>query len=363
MFRPLTGHALCLLLLAPAISLAQTPLQQTLREVNRTVREVGRTIKAVDETQRSLESLLYRQEGGQAQGGTRTYVGTEGAPSAAMISFAAPDLAFQNFSLAAFRELPLFGRAISRGGQNGFPSYSALLKMSMMRNLYAEMDPSALARYEGTGQAPQNNLFAQQNFAEVFHVVSTEATRARYMKASYSAGASRHFHNAAWAGSNEFESLRNFQTCVRLFKDDLLAWSAQMPTEGYVVLNNPLPNYNFGQGTFFLQSSIDHITQRVASYAMIPAAYNPRQDFEQGFGSRQTFDRYLKMSPQEAEDLLGKLDNYRNVYSIYRIKIELPLFDQLRSLNYSLTYSLATPVVELYADEALTQKIGEYRLY
>lgn len=189
-------------------------------------------------------------------------------------------------------------------------------------------------------------------------------------------------------GSDEFRQMEAYQSFLNDNLDDILKWSKSDflkngELEFYMVKAIPLGQYNFEKQGYLMQNQI-YSEDKVAKLLMLNGKlskpnweYFPKNEFENNI-NREAFhltSLILKMASSKAKNLKNSIKDYSSYsagsgkFVFATIKIKLEEIKKRKKLNedeyqeQKYKYSFSEPKIDIYADEALKEKIGEVKMF
>ena len=184
-----------------------------------------------------------------------------------------------------------------------------------------------------------------------------------------SAAYQQKLRRARWGGGQgEFAEMRKFNEFMEEQAGNLINWSkGKTPNEVYMVGRSTLGEYNFNAGGFVLKGIKAVSTGPVTIVHNAPeetSLFRPNYAPE---GQSYQTGMLVKMSPEEAETLINRLQKSgrtRQLYYVYRAKIKAELSEnELANTNYHLmikyTQEPSGRTIEFFSDDALTDKLFE----
>ncbi|PVW12847.1 hypothetical protein [Marixanthomonas spongiae] len=295
---------------------------------------------------------------------------------------------FESISLLTFKGLPLLGEPdknlIGLTVGKEYEKYNGLLKVKFYRPLFDTMDKEVWYpnRYAGEIRYPRegvNSVIAQKAlFAAATSLSSRTACEIYYDRP----GEHKSYRNdnKTWGGYNASDIRQNtlYKKYIAEQLGNLQRYAEKIPTTAYVVDKMGLMRYDFDQNGFILEIPV--ATPNVIYTKRSFGGYAPRHEYEQVFKTkrRRSFDYLFKIKPEKVEQLFeGKTRSGRSAYFVHKIEwygadhtptykeyVKYPQLKTVRkAINYHrLQYSYADPLIEIYLDPELTQKIGEIDL-
>jgi len=295
---------------------------------------------------------------------------------------------FEPITLLSYKGLPLLGEPdenlIGHTVGKEYEKFNGLLKIKFYRPLFDAMDKEVWYpnRYASEIRYPKeevNSVIAQKAlFAAATSLTSLHACEVYFNKPGER---SRCFgKQKIWGGYNASDIRQNtfYKKYVTEQLGNLQHYAQKTPTTAYVVDKMGLKTYDFDRNGFLLE--LDAASPNVKYTKRNFGAYAPRHGYENVFKTkrRRSFEHLFKIKPEKVEQLFeGKTRYGRTAYFVHKIEWYgadyTPEFKeylkdrQLKTVRKNnafnrLQYSYADPVITIYLDPGLTQKIGEINL-
>lgn len=196
--------------------------------------------------------------------------------------------------------------------------------------------------------------------------------------------------STAWGGggSDEFRQMEIYNLFLNENLNDILKWSKSDflkngELEFYIVKALPLSEYNFEKQGFLLGNNI-YKEDRVAKLLMLNGKINKnnwdyfsKNEFENNINPKAFYLKslILNMPSSQAKGLRDKIKDYSSysagsgkfVFAVVKVKLEE--IKRRRTLNSEIyqeqkyKYSFSEPNIDIYADEALKEKLGEVKIF
>ncbi len=294
-----------------------------------------------------------------------------------------PNDYLKDIELPAFRGLPRIGeqnvddmdRVAAKQQMNVIRANRTrlyhLLAFKYMADFLEHLDTLQLApkKYPRAGSSETQRAVSQDILLRMAIQFSTERSVSKYLCSEGEHCDLNPHRYIGWGGSaglkNEFERMASYRAFVRDNFQDLQAWAQNIGEEAYLVSIGQLGDYDFGKQAYAIR--LDPSGQGVAS-----GNYEPKNDFEQGLKEQKqrsgapTVTKYLYLDMKEARALKERL---HHLYFVYHIQFTAILAREniqrhpgyLKNLR--LTHCLKDPIVEVYEDAALTQKLTEFSIH
>ena len=314
-----------------------------------------------------------------AKGQTTTY----NFDTSDIIIIKSPSKNYKDILLQNHNDLPRFGvlnrYMISRGKiepnsrekskliRESYSSYMGLIQMDYMKAMYNDFNREVFtyASNSNMSKKEQNSVIAQKHFQELSQTVCTKEA------------------GNINGGTNEFERRRNYKNFVANNLDGLRKWSSTLlknnSVTGYWVNTTLLKDYDFDKKGYWLHIPLATRPQRNSSNSFF-LNFTPKTSYENKlpikrnrFKTVQPIKVLFKISPEDAEKLNPKQEsNVRKVitattlFMVAKIKVTLNEFSENKNMGRpevpNFEHHFTSPIITLYKDAALTEKVGEISL-
>lgn len=246
-----------------------------------------------------------------------------------------------------------------------------LLKLKFMGVVYADMDKELLTKYNsGMYLKDKNSYYAQQHLLNLANTIGSVEKLLQYFcnpkqqDCTLSATNDVYYYkntigsgNWGGKGATEFEQLRSYTSYIHENLALLQQWSNTIfpdnTINGYFVVKAFLEAYDFKSKGYWLNSNRFAQNSRflLHYHNLEPANANERKLINPQRGVSILFE----ITPSEAEKLSEKT---KELYLVFKTKTSLKglenRYDRLKA-----TFTLESPVIEIYKDDDLSLKIGE----
>lgn len=254
---------------------------------------------------------------------------------------------FQSIELQKYKSLPRVG-VINTYGEDMFNNivqkahsenakYFALLKMKSLKILFQEIDknlPYEVKYKNKSIPSDQRNSYeAQKHLKVVVELLLTPEEHTKYFGSPRQNGRP----SISWGGASatEFQQVKSYTNFVKNDFDEIQKYADSLVDEVYLILPLKFQNYDFENEGFPVL--LKHSSKLpVHTHTIWPHS--------------QRYKPIFKVPFSKAEGFLTKIQPSRQVYGVFKIKFKC---------QGNMDYDLTRPSVELYADEALVNKIGE----
>ena len=246
--------------------------------------------------------------------------------------------------------------------------YNLLLEMKLLSEYYDKLNLKQLLRVIRNNNdhdhdvykalVAQNhlriiayNLVTEEYFPNYFCIPDKECKR--YSRPSEQLTINR------WGGNfaNEFDQHKQYLSFIEDNNYyDIKKWSSSLLDEVYLVKLIRIDHYDFKKGEFPIEISL-------------PEGYTPVDENGKDLnirGGTRAIKASIKMNEKDAEEFMSRKKNnrklYPNLFAVSKIKYFGFHYGYLSTSRYKpilKLYHLTDPVIEFYADEALSKKLGE----
>jgi hypothetical protein len=313
--------------------------------------------------------------------------------------YKSPSENFKDLHLQKYKDLPRFGACnfymknktspiltANLGKKRnmftaGYTGFRKLALLNIFKEYASFLDKESLTpKIESTDYTEQEikSYNIQRLIKELAHNVSAdEIKRAYFCKDPNQKGCARNLNK--WGGYNadDFSENEKYIDFVKKYFTELLQWSTQFFKDGMqtVYLANQIKfdnnGYDFDNNGYWIPIPIRNTffpsnytsTEETYFYTFMPKTtygndlLNKVNQVKYGNG-----EVLLSISPEKAEALVNK--KLSNLYMVSKVKIVFKKID-ISSPTYhtaQYTYHFESPILELFEDAALTQKVGEISL-
>lgn len=315
--------------------------------------------------------------------------------SSEFLTYASPNPAFKDIAVQQFKGLPRFGALDSymmrdnpkkvdlskEAGEKrsliatGYAGFAHLARIHILKDHFKVMDRTALTqRTKGAIiEEEAKSSLAQKVLLEFAFDMGTDALKKEYFMNDWS-GTGKSALVRKWGGhqSDDFTENERYVSFVEKYLDIILKWSENFFADGtedlqWVHAIKFQGSYDFGKGGFWLRLPIKKMPHGISSVEYFMEFF-PKTPYGQKYYNKTEQVDYIngdvlfKMSPEKAEALINDKTVLLQLTS--KIRTVFKGFDTANPFIYSAnyTYHLLDPVLEIYADAALTKKIGEINM-
>lgn len=250
----------------------------------------------------------------------------------------------------------------------GRKAYYELLRFKYMASIYEDMDKEFFTTYSNSMyEKDKNSWLAQTNLLRLANAVTAISEMPRFFcnpkeACNYDPSGINYWHRnvgdvVPWAGkrASEFKQLAAYTSYVDENLATLLNWKDSFfkndSEEGYLVLKTFVQTYDFKNKGYWLKPRSFVINGR-----LFPRVYpQPNTTKERNLLSNNGKEILLPMSPEKAEVFSEKV---KSLYMVLKVQIHIEGIN-INNENLDMNYTLSSPVIELYTDDSLTNKLGE----
>lgn len=160
-------------------------------------------------------------------------------------------------------------------------------------------------------------------------------------------------------GASEFQKLRSFMTAANEFFPKIQKWGnslyPQNEMEGYYVGKARLSSYDFKNDGYWLD------TNQFYNRGFLLRWHNlqPKSTSERKLKHPSGSQLLLELTPEKAEAFSEK---YKELYLVFEVNVALNGIENFRMNQLKTLFTLVSPTISLYADDSLTNKVGELNL-
>jgi hypothetical protein len=245
-----------------------------------------------------------------------------------------------------------------------------LLKLKFMSDVYADMDKELLTKYSSSMYSKDKNSYhAQQHLLKLANSITSNKELYQYFcnpkkeDCAFTADKNVYYYkniisgkNWGGKGANEFQTLKSYTSYVQNNLEPLQQWSSSIfpdnITNGYYVIKTYLGEYDFkNQGYWISSNSFVQDRFLFQFYNLEPANANERKLI-----NPRGVSILFKMSPSEAEKFSES--SVKTIFLVFEIKVSLKGLERVYE-RIKTSYTLESPIIEIYYDEGLTKKIDE----
>jgi len=251
--------------------------------------------------------------------------------------------------------------------QYGRQAIYELLKLKFMSEAYADMDKELLTKHSSSMYSKDKNSYhAQQHLLKLANAITTNKELYRYFcnpkkeDCAFTADKNVYYYRniGSWGGkgANEFQTLKSYTSYVKNNLETLKQWSSSIfpnnTIDGYYVIKTYLGEYDFkNQGYWISSNSFVQERFLLQRYNLEPANANERKLI-----NPRGVNILFKISPSEAEKFSES--SSKTIFLVFEIKVSLKGLERVYG-RIKTSYTLESPIIEIYKDEGLSKKIDE----
>jgi hypothetical protein len=165
----------------------------------------------------------------------------------------------------------------------------------------------------------------------------------------------RNIGNWGGKGANEFQILKSYTSYVQNNLKLLQQWSSSIfpnnTINGYYVIRSNLGEYDFKNQGYWIGNLFAQGRFLIQRHNLEPANANERKLI-----NPRGVSILFKMSPSEAEKFSES--SAKTIFLVFKIKVSLKGLERGYE-RIKTSYTLESPIIEIYKDEGLTKKINE----
>jgi hypothetical protein len=237
-----------------------------------------------------------------------------------------------------------------------------------MSPIYADINKNKLSKSDRSQTADKklkNSILAQRHLLKLLGLVGSEEVLEKYFcndsdtKCSYAVGKyGMRPTPSYWGGVrnfnvDEFKQHRSYTSFTKKHLDELLNWSKTFfpnneLTAYYVSRAIIKGNYDFSKKGYIIFNKMN------GKQFLHPSWFESTDENERKL-KENSFNILFPIAPEKAKAL--KFQNMSRLYLVYKVKITAS--EDTNSKGLKLSFKLENRTVEVYKDNALTEKIGE----
>ncbi|WP_437439872.1 hypothetical protein [Eudoraea algarum] len=245
-------------------------------------------------------------------------------------------------------------------------AFNALVNMKYITELYVDMDQTKITKrvYNGTtDKKSENSNKAQDHLLRLASLLCTETELNKYFcpenakkPCTFIDTYGRRKPIGFWGGDrgNEFAQLRSYKAFVKDHLSELQDWSKTFFENdeliAYVVsMSSVADTYDFQKKGYWISGAMAGSSQVIDYLSFVPYDENQRN-----LNQRKLL---LSIEPAKAKEL--KLQKRSPIFIVAKAKIYPDEKTPRSGARVPFAFELENPVLEIYKDIQLTQKIGE----
>ena len=251
--------------------------------------------------------------------------------------------------------------------QYGRKAIYELLKLKFMSEVYADMDKELLTKYSSSMYLKDKNSYhAQQHLLKLANSITRNKEMYGYFcnpkkeDCAFTADKNVYYYRniGSWGGkgANEFQILKSYTSYVKNNLETLKQWSSSIfpnnTTNGYYVIKTYLGEYDFKNQGYWISSNSFVQDRFLLQRYNLEAANASQRKLINPRGVSILF----KMSPSEAEKFSES--STKTIFLVFEIKVSLKGLERGYE-RIKTSYTLESPIIEIYKDNSLTKKIDE----
>lgn len=289
-----------------------------------------------------------------------------------LLRFGEPDNYFTlpDGSYVNHKSKELYQKADKKSWQVGMGqrAYYELLRFKYMSDIYKDMDRELFTKYSSSMyKEDKNSWLAQTNLLKLANAVTNITAMPRFFcnpkeQCHYDVTGEKYYHRNVgdvmpWGGrgASEFKQLGAYTAYISENLSDLNQWKDDFfkgdKSEGYLVVRAYIRNYDFSNKGYWLSPRTNLVTGKIFKrMELLPQNSNERK-----FVDPRGINILYEMSPEKAEEFSEKI---KNLYLVFKIEITIKGMEA----NYEYVdadYAFKSPIIALYTDDSLTEKVGE----
>ena len=296
------------------------------------------------------------------------------------ITYTSPSKDFLDITIQSHKGLPRFGHLYYHSGvtpPTNPVAYNILIGMKYLTIIYADMDKSKLSNYDNNQKQLKNyhSVKAQNHLKQLAGQVCSDALLEKYFcdtsttaKCTFIDAYGQRKNINYWGGNrtNQFQQMRSYKSFVTNHLEALQNWSNtffKKGTEiGYMVSRSSVVNlststrsskaYDFQKKGYWLGGMIADGGHPIPILEFVAFTENEKKI------KNNSSKIFLSINPEKAKKLSLAVGS--PLFTVAKVKIyhnkKTPVSDGVR---VPFSFELESPIIEVYKDQALTNKIGE----
>lgn len=285
------------------------------------------------------------------------------------LTYTSPSNKFVDITIQSHQGLPRLGDLYYHRGvtpPTNPQAFNALVNMKYLTAIYADMDKAKITKKEYNGTVDkklENSHLAQNHLLRLAGLVCTEAELKKYFcqesakkTCAFIDTYGRRKHIGFWgdARGNEFAQLRSYSAFVKDNLSELQDWSKTFFEDdeliAYVVSRSSVTGtYDFQKKGYWISGAMAGTSQVIDYLTFVPYGENQRN-----LNQRKLL---LSLEPAKAKEL--KLQERSPIFIVAKAKIYPDKKTSHAGARVPFAFELENPVLEIYKDIQLTQKLGE----
>ncbi len=286
-----------------------------------------------------------------------------------LITYAAPNSKFVDINIQSHKGLPRFGDLYFVRGvtpPTNPQAYNQLLKMKYLVDAYADMNKEMLTDYDQSRSGDkklENSFMTQSQLLLLASKICTENELKKYFCPEKSSKPCTFINTYGqrsnighWGGDrgNKFAQIRSYKAFIKENLSDLQNWSTTLFKNdmelAYMVSRTFVADaYDFQHKGYWIKGNVGGQSPLISNIRFAPYG----QD-QQNMG-RVKF--LLPITPEKAKSL--RFQQRSPIFIVAKVKIYPDKEISSPSNRTPFAYELENTTLEVYKDNALTEKIGE----
>ena len=248
-------------------------------------------------------------------------------------------------------------------------AFVELLKIRFQDEIFSVMDRDFLAkRAQNMYEKELKSYSAQQQVLVLANALSTKTQKRRFFCNDKQEDCANRFREdgyygiprsvLGWGGkgASEFQQLRAYTSFVKELFPKIQQWGNALhpknAVEGYFVGNIKLGEYDFKRGGFWLNIDAFYNTDFLLRWHL----FQPNNPAERTLVSPKGCQILLAVSPEKAEKLAEK---HQSLFMVFGVMVSFEGIENYKANQLKTLFNLSSPILEIFTDHGLTQKISE----
>ena len=248
-------------------------------------------------------------------------------------------------------------------------AFTELLKMRFKEDMFAAMDKDYFTvRTPNMYDKKQKSYTGQQHVLTLANALCTTEQAIQFFCNPKEEDCTRIFPEEGYyneprnirywggRGASEFQKLRAYTSFVKEKFPLVQEWAKTLYPDnkisGYYVAKTNLGTYDFKEGGYWLRTGeFSNNGFLLRWFGLQPSNSSERKLMHPNGSSI-----LLKMSPEKAEAFS---ENYQYLFLVFDVTGQLNGLENYRADQLKTTFTLNSSVIEIYTDDALTNRVGE----
>ncbi|MBQ4915461.1 hypothetical protein J8L85_13485 [Maribacter sp. MMG018] len=248
-------------------------------------------------------------------------------------------------------------------------AFTELLKIRFKEDMLAAMDKDYFTvRTPNMYDKEQKSYTAQQHVLNLANALCTTEQAIQFFCNTKEEDCGRVFPKEGYyneprnirywggRGASEFQKLRAYTSFVKEKFPLVQEWAKTLYPDnkinGYYVAKTYLGTYDFKEGGYWLRTGEFSNNGFLLRWFGLQPSNSSERKLVHPNGS----SILLKMSPEKAETFSEK---YQYLFLVFDVTGQLNGLENYRADQLKTTFTLNSPVIEIYTDDALTNRVGE----